>query len=264
MQIQDERGYLIMAVNTDNVDYVACASRLADSLRYWHPTCKICLITDREVHAPMFDYVKLLPYGDRSADTSWKLSNDWQCWAASPFRQTIKLEADMLATSPIDHWWNLLEKRDVVISTGCRDINDQPQTNRYYRRVFDVNHLPDVYNAVTYWRLSPLAKQFWELVRDIFENWNVYQQLIKFPDDIPTTDLVYAIAAEIVGRDLVTMPWASYPKIVHMKQRLLSTRSSNWTEEMIAELHDGNLRINTISQFGLVHYHVKDWDPYAR
>jgi hypothetical protein len=241
LPILAERGYLIPAVNSDTVDYVACAEQLATSIRQHHHEANITILTREQ-----------LPLGDQGG-----FANDWQCFAASPYRQTIKLEADMVIASPIDHWWTMLEHRDVVISTGARDFYDQPAESRFYRKVFDANHLPDVYNAITYWRVSSTAKDFFRLVRNIFENWKEYKTLLKFPDEVPTTDLVYAMAAQIIGPELVTMPFATYPRIVHMKRHMIPTHSHNWTQELVWE--NNPLRLNTVAQWGAVHYHVKDW-----
>ena len=254
MPIQSERGYLIMAQNSHTVDYVDCARQLARSIRRFHPDAKICLLSNTDApESDLFDYHEIF---------AWPLSdnpyaNDWQVFSSSPFRQTIKLEADMIIASEIDHWWTMLEHRDVVISTGARDFYDQKTPNRFYRKVFDANNLPDVYNAVTYWRLSETAQEFFRLVRKIFENWEQYRTLIKFPDEIPSTDLVYAMAAQIIGPDRVTMPFASYPSIVHMKRGIIPLRLENWTQEITWE--SDPLRINTVAQWGAVHYHVKDW-----
>jgi len=241
LAIRAERGYLIPAVNTDSIDYVACAEQLADSIRHWHPNANITIFTK-----------EMLPMGDQGG-----YANDWQCFAASPYRQTIKLEADMIIASPIDHWWNMFEHRDVVISTGARDFYDRPATSRFYRKVFDVNHLPDVYNAITYWRVCPTAMEFFRLVRDIFENWTAYRTLLKFPDNEPSTDLVYAMAAQIMGPELVTLPFVTYPQIVHMKRHMISTNTNDWTQELVWETDP--LRFNTVAQWGAVHYHVKGW-----
>jgi hypothetical protein len=70
--------------------------------------------------------------------------------------------------------------------------------SRYYRKIFDANHLPDVYNAITYWRLSKTAKEFFDLVKQIFEQWDSYKKILKFPDDVATTDVVYAVAAQLL------------------------------------------------------------------
>jgi hypothetical protein len=85
--------------------------------------------------------------------------------------------------------------------------------------------------------------------------------LWKFAPDTPDTDLVYAMAARIMGDDQVTMPFASYPQIVHMKTHLLPIQGKDWTQELLWEYVHGQLRINTIAQWGCVHYHNKTWCP---
>lgn len=254
MHIEHEQGYLILAVNNGNTDYVAMAESLCRSIKKRHHQAKVCLVTDQAYDSDVFDMAKTLPF-----ETQHKFGNDWQCWYASPFRETIKLEADMLVVSDIDHWWTMLRNRDVVISTGARDYYDRAVSSRFYRRCFDENHLPDVYNAVTYWRLSETARHFWKLVREIFCSWPIYRQLLKFAPDSPDTDLVYAVASQIMGPENVTLPFASYPKITHMKQHAIQGHSKNWTHDLVWEKLPHTLRVNTVSQWGCFHYHIKDW-----
>ena len=249
----EEQGYAVVAVNTNTVDYVRCAAMLVQSLKTQHPDARVCLITDQPVEDPLFDYVHLLPAVSDNA-----YANDAAVFQLTPFRETIKLEADMLIASPISHWWDLFRHRDVVISTGCRNWHGDVSTVRHYRQVFDQNHLPDVYNAITYWRLSETAKEFFDLVRDIFVNWEHVRTLIKFAPAVADTDLVYAMAAQIMGKHRVTMPFATYPQIVHMKQHHAGT-TDRWTHELTWE-HDP-LRINTVAQWGAFHYHIKEWRP---
>ena len=128
---------------------------------------------------------------------------------------------------------------------------------RGYRKIFDNNNLPDVYNAITYWRLSATAKEFFDTVRNIFENWDQYKKLLKFPEDVPSTDVVYAMAAVIMGPERVTLPQGYGPNIVHMKRGHQPIGSADWTHELVWE--DNPVRINTVAQFGFVHYHIKDW-----
>jgi hypothetical protein len=243
LPILAERGYLIPAIGDG---YVACADRLADSIRNFHPNANITILT-RE----------MLPHGDLGG-----FANDWQVFVASPYRQTIKLEADMICASPLDHWWTLFERRDVVVSQGARTFYDQPAESRYYRKIFDANQLPDVYNAITYWRLSTTAKEFFDLVRQIFEQWDSYKKILKFPDEVPTTDVVYAMAAVIMGPERVTLPAGLGPTIVHMKRYINPIQSNDWTKELVWE--NDPFRINTVSQWGMVHYHAKGWTNEQR
>ena len=240
MPITHERGYVIPAIGQE---YVKCAERLRTSILSWHPDAHITILTEDQ-----------LPYGNQGG-----YANDWQVFYTSPYRQTVKLEADMLCASPIDHWWTMFEQRDVVISQGCRDYYDRPGTARHYRKIFDTNNLPDVYNAITYWRVSKTATDFFQLVRLVFEHWDQYRTLLKFPDDEPTTDVVYAIVAVIMGIETVTLPQDLSPTIVHMKQHIVGTQTSNWTQELVWEHTDPGLRINTVAQWGMIHYHIKDW-----
>ncbi len=193
----------MLAVNTATVDYVRCAAMLVQSLKTQHPDAKVCLITDQPVTDSVFDYVHTLPVVSDNA-----YANDAAVFQLTPFRETIKLEADMWIVSNIDHWWDMFRHRDLVISTGCRTWRDEVSHNRRYRKIFDDNNLPDVYNAITYWRLSQTAQEFFVLVRNIFAHWAEYRKLLKFSEDVPSTDVVYAMAAQIMGPESVTLPFA--------------------------------------------------------
>ena len=238
MPVKHERGYLIPAIGTI---YEQCAQQLRDSILHYHPEARVTIVTKDQ-----------LPHGDLGG---W--ANDWQMFEISPYRQTIKLEADMIVASAIDHWWTLFERRDVVISQGARTWYDEPAESRYYRKTFDQNNLPNVYNAVTYWRLSKTAQDFFRLVRTIFEQWNDYKKLLKFSEDTPSTDVVYAMAAQIMDPDLVTLPLGLGPSIVHMKRHVNPIQTDDWTQELIWE--SDPFRINTVAQWGFVHYYQKEW-----
>lgn len=238
MPVTHERGYLIPAVGAE---YERCAEQLRNSILHFHPEAHVTIVTS-----------DMLPHGDQGG---W--ANDWQMFRISPYRQTIKLEADMIAAGPVDHWWNLFELRDVVVSQGARTYYDQTAQSRFYRKCFDANNLPDVYNAITYWRLSKTAQDFFALIRNIFEHWTEYKKLLKFGEDTPSTDLVYAVAAKIMGPEQVTLPQGLGPTIVHMKRHINTLQCNDWTQELFWE--NDPLRINTIAQWGFVHYHQKEW-----
>jgi hypothetical protein len=57
----------------------------------------------------------------------------------------------------------------------------------------------------------------------------------------------------------VTMPFSTYPKIVHMKRHIAGTHTEHWLDELVWEYQDLRLRIQTVPQTGAFHYHVKDW-----
>jgi hypothetical protein len=154
----------------------------------------------------------------------------------------------------------MLEHRDVVITTQVKDFRDNIATNRNYRKIFDLNNLPDVYNAVTYWKFSAPANFFFTLVKNIFNDWDNYKQIIKgSKDEEATTDLVYAIASTIIGVENVTLPKTTYPTFVHMKPGINNTRAKDWRKQLVHELTNNDFRICTVSQRCPVHYNIKEF-----
>jgi hypothetical protein len=251
-----DKGYLIIANQSPEVDYLCCARVLAKSIRLYHPTADITLASNDAEPSLVFDRVVPLPH-PMIADNPF--SYDWQSYEVSPYHETIKLEADMVITQPIDHWWTLLRKREMVVSTGCYDFRGKLATSRHYRRIFDENGLPDAYNAITYWRKSQLAQDFFRLCSFLYAAWPQVATTLRFAkSDTGSTDLVYAVACRLLGVERTTLP-ATYPKIVHMKQAINRLQTQDWTKELIWEIERDNFRINTIAQRHPVHYHIKDF-----
>ena len=107
--------------------------------------------------------------------------------------------------------------------------------------------------------MSLTAKNFFELVKNIFKNWDRFKTILKFPDELPTTDVVYAVAAIIMGVETVTLPPGIGPMITHMKPGIIPSVTNDWTDEFVWENTSPGLRVQTVAQSGLFHYHIKDW-----
>ena len=241
------KGFVIMAQNTKNVSYTNCAEKLSKSIKRVMPDANVTIIT-----------TEMLPHGDLAPYSDWKLINDWQVYEASPYDYTIKLEADMYIPRNIDHWWDVLKDRDVVVSTAIRDYKQEISTVRLYRRFIDDNKLPDVYNAITYFKKSPVAEEFFNLVREIFTNWEEYKKILQCNyREYATTDWVYAIACHILGVDKTTLPTFNEMTMVHMKQYIAGTPTEDWTDTLLYEFLPDQLRIQTVPQQYPFHYHVK-------
>lgn len=246
-------GYVILAQNTKDVDYVKCAEALAFSLKKTMPNCNISLISNNTSNSTDFDQIIKLPHGDLTG-----FNNDWQVYEASPYEYTIKLEADMFIPSSIEYWWDTLKSRDIVISTTIRNFKQEISSVRGYRRFIDDNNLPDCYNAITYFKKSKLAEQFFLTVRNIFENWEEYKLILKCnSNEIATTDFVYAIAAHIIGVEKTTLPSFTAMSMVHMKQFINGAPTENWTDTFVYEILPHTIRINTFPQLYPLHYHTK-------
>jgi hypothetical protein len=240
------RGFVIMAQGDD---YVKCANTLKASIKRVMPKANVTIVT-----------TEMLPYGDQAPNTNWKLQNDWQVYEASPYDETIKLEADMYIPRNIDHWWEVLSHQDVVVSSLIRNFKQEISDVRMYRRFIDDNNLPDAYNAITYFKKSDTAKHFFDIVRDVFENWNEYKAMLKCnPQEIATTDWAYSIACHIIGIEKTMLPTFTEMSMIHMKQYINGTATENWTDTFIYECLPNQIRVQTIPQQYPFHYHVKNF-----
>ena len=224
------------------------------------PKEKVVLVTKTPFVSSVFDNVLRLPYGDLNPQGDWKLVNDWQVYKASPFEYTIKLEADMILPRSIEYWWDILQQRDVVISTTIRNFKQEISKVRVYRKFIDDNKLPDTYNAITYFKKGPTAQRFFEIVRNVFENWTDWKRtFICHPNEPITTDWAYAIASHIIGVEKTTLPNFDEMSMVHMKQYINGLPTEDWTNILIHENCEHSLRINTVPQLYPFHYYVKSF-----
>lgn len=254
------RGFVILAQNTDEVDYVKCATVLAKSIKQHMPTENVSIITDNTVDSDIFDKVIPLPKGDLDKDGKWKLINDYQVYEASPYEYTIKLEADLIITRDISYWWDVLSYRDLVVSSTIRNFRGEVSQSKFYRKFIIDNKLPDVYNAITYFKKSKTSEEFFLLVQNIFDNWKDYKRMLRCdPDEVATTDWVYAISCHLMGVDKTTLPTFSDMSMTHMKKHINGLLQDDWTRELIVELVPETIRINGFPQQYPLHYHVKDF-----
>jgi hypothetical protein len=160
----------------------------------------------------------------------------------------------------IDYWWDILSHRDLVVSSAIRNYKQDISDNRVYRRFIDDNNLPDAYNAITYFKKSDIAKQFFAIVRDVFENWDHYKASLRCnAQELATTDWAYAIACHIMGVENTMMPTFTDMTMVHMKQYINEIPTENWTDTFVYECLPDHIRIQTIPQRYPLHYHIKNF-----
>jgi len=238
------RGFVIMAQDTDKISYTNCAKALELSIKKVMPNSNVTIITS-----------DMLPHGNLGGYV-----NDWQVYEASPYDETIKLEADMIIPRSIEHWWDILSINDVVVSTNIRNFKGELSDCRVYRKFIDENMLPDTYNSITYFKKSETAKLFYTVVRDIFDNWEEYKAILKCnPNEEVSTDWVYAIACHIVGVEKTTLPNFTEMSMIHMKQYINGIPSEDWTKTLVYEVLPKIIRVNTYTQQYPFHYHIKSF-----
>jgi len=265
----EQQGFFTFAQNTAEVDYLELAYYQAVSIKQTQQINSYAVAVDAETkekinedHRRMFDYIVDLPVDHNEPTSSWKLANEWQAWHLTPFKETIKLESDILFAHSIDHWWTGLRHREICLTTKIRDYEGNVSTDRTYRRMFDDSGLPDVYNGIMYFRFGQTSMQFFELAELIYQHWPLFrdQVLTNCREDRPSTDVVFAIAAQIIGAEQCTIPALDYPSFVHMKGAIngLGT-GDDWRTALTHELDGTDIFVGFTRQQWPVHYYQKDF-----
>ena len=210
------KGFLWFAQNNKNTDYVELAIKLAETIKGWNKESKICVVTDEKskFEHKAVDIVKVLK-NDESDEHDIKWANEYKAFSITPFKHTIKLEADMLWTTNTDWWWYHLWQHDLVFSVNCRNYRDDIVVDKVYRQLFLRNSLPNIYNGLMYFRKSKKAQIFFQIAEQITKNWEEVKTkiLIACHDTYPTTDVVFALAYRIMDptfRELIDYDWFKF------------------------------------------------------
>ena len=267
MQKVDQYGFLTIAQNNSTADYLRQAYAQAMSIKLTMPGSKYAVLVDEETmslvteqHKRVFDYVIQFPFDD-SKLLECKLANEWQACSLSPFKETIKVESDILFTRSIEHWLTMFRLKNIVIGLGCKDYQGNVAESRAYRRVFDSNNLPDVYTGLMYFRYSRETYDFFEIVKACYHNWGaVTSTLQHYSDTQPTTDLVFAVAANYFGVDTCTLPGCDFINFTHMKNAINQwPENTPWPELALTETELPMIRVNNTNQYHPLHYQDKNW-----
>ena len=212
--------------------------------------------------------VEIIPWTDEAVMHNWKLQNEWKVYHMTPYDETIKLDADMLFTQDVNYMWQTLNARNfpVAICDTVYTFRNQVADDIYYRKAFRNNNFYNAYSALTYFRKSHEAQEFYLQVEDIYHYWEKYAHefMRHQTNDIAYTDEVYGMAVKLLNWDDKVRPPANFG-FVHLKSRcqgLLDwhVRDDAFTEYLDPELSDtGDMYINNYLQTKPVHYVVKEW-----
>jgi len=261
-QHKEQQGFVTFANNTDSTDYLELAYLQALNIKATQRNNQYAVICNLETHSlvtekhqRVFDYI--IPIDQQVTNP---FAVEPLVFYLTPFKETIKLESDLLFTRSIDHWWTAFRLRDVCLSTGAKTFFGTASKVRKYRELFDANQLPDVYNGLMYFRFTQTAKNFFSTAAEVFAHWDKIKTQLKNCDQPATTDTVYAITALILGSESVSIPSLDFLNFVHMKSGFNGWSDTRpWTETVMNERDGDVIRINNVNQFDPVHYYDKKY-----
>lgn len=268
------KGYLILAQNSKNNDYVRLAYALALSIKNSQSTVNsVTLATDINIDRlptdikSVFDNVVPIPWKDHAATSEWKIENKWKYYHMSPYDETVILDADMLIPADISHWWEVLSTKEVWITNQPQTFKGEIITSTKYRNTFVSNNLPNVYTAFMYFKKTELSAELFRMTEVIFNNWEkfYYTYLDETRPAFLSGDVSYALAIKILGIENECFgKLNSLPTFVHMKSHLQNIdeklMTEDWTKHIPTYFRDDcGFKVGNYEQTLPFHYYVKSW-----
>ncbi len=269
------RGYLVIAQNSGELDYLRQAYGLALSIKLTQSAehnISVCVdeVTEQHVthkHRKIFDHIIKIPWTDHARNHSWKIQNKWKYLHMTPYDETVVLDTDMVFPGDVSNWWDILGQKDFWVTTRVKTYRNDVVTSDYYRKVFTANKLPNIYTAFWYFKKSEITYQIFELAQFIFNNWEkmFWEQLTDHRPDHLSGDVAFALAIKLLDMEhLTTCVNTDMPTFVHMKSHIQNIDSKNisdnWYEWLPTYWQSiTNFKIGNFQQTLPFHYQAKEW-----
>ena len=266
MEVLVSKGFLILAQNTDTVDYIQQAYVLALSIKFSQFTIRdISLVTDDPVpeeYAQVFDQIIPIPFGDTQTATVYRAENRWKLYYASPYDETIVLDSDMLLLEDITSWWDYCSNYDIKFCSRIKNYKLETVVDTHHRKTFIANNLTSPYSALHYFKKSQTAYEFYKVLEFVCNNWEwlwtkfapeAYQNWLSL-------DLAVAVTIEITGLHEEILDVNNPMEFIHMKTHLQGWKinSANW-QDFVSINFTQELTVANIRQHKLFHYIEKDF-----
>jgi hypothetical protein len=259
-------GYLIVVAEHETVDYLKLAYALALSIK--------------NTQKPGYDQVALVINNKTQIDNlkspwvfdqviEWNQETFWdgRSWMdkLSPFDNTVCLDADMLFTRDYSHWIEyFIENCELYVANKSYTYRGEEVHDTHYRKTFVKNKLPNLYSLYTFFKKdSALAKQFFDLGRDIIKNPTEFSNvfLSEYKPKLIGTDEAFSLSAKILDISDQISYTLNFPKVVHMKPMVQNWPwpANAWSDHVGFYINrKGHIKIGNYQQYDIVHYVEKD------
>jgi hypothetical protein len=259
------KGHVFFAQNS-NADYVTQAYALALTIKHHNKehnqTCIITNDTVPEEYRHAFDHVIDIPWGDSAKDSIWKIENRWKIIHATPFKESIVYDTDMLLLSSNDHWWQHLQSKDVALTKNVIDYKGRQINNDFYRKTFTEHNLPNVYMGVHYFKKTKSAFEFYKWLQIITENYiEFYKQFLpNAKQKFCSMDVNASLALMFLNAE--EQYTSVIPTFTHMKPAIQgwSKSPNSWRDVVAFNINnEKQLKVGNFLQNGIFHYTEDDF-----
>lgn len=261
------KGFVILAQNTIEVNYVEQAYALALSIKLSQKIHNVSLVTNDPVpdrYLKVFDQVIEIPWVDDRNPTRYRSENRWKIYHCTPYDETIVLDSDMLMLEDIGQWWRYCENYDLKFCSKIKNYKLDKVIDTTHRKTFVANNLTNPYFALHYFKKSDLSHDFYKILEFVCNNWEwcwtrfapvEYQNWVSM-------DLATAVAIEIFGNHEQLIDDNCPFEFIHMKVGIQGwpLLPSSWQDIVPYILNSkGELVVGNIKQTKVFHYIEKNF-----
>lgn len=255
----NSKGFLIYAEGDEYIKqaYLCAMSLIATKNKY--PVSIVTCTDIPEDYVDVFDKVIPIPWYEKT-DSHYKTENRWKIYHATPYDETIVLDSDVLVLQNLDYLWRLLSHYEIYYPSRVFTYRKDLITDNYYRKAFTANNLPNLYNALHYFKKCDTAKEYFSWIEIISNNWELfYGNFCKeyYPKQ-PSMDVTCAIASKIMDIDTeITNATQDLPMVIHMKPAIQNwdINVASWQDRVGTYLTDDlKLKIGNHLQDTVFHY----------
>lgn len=257
------KGFLVLAQNTQDTDYVRQAYALALSIKHsQHTVTSISLATNNIVpdeYKSVFDHIVEIPWITVTDETRFRAENRWKLFHITPYDETMVLDTDMLMLEDISSWWEYCENYDIKFCSRVKNHKLETVNASVYRQTFASNNLPEPYFALHYFKKSQPALEFYKVLEFVITHWDFCRGTFapNNPQEWVSMDLASAIAIEISGLHSDAIDNCNPMEFIHMKPLIQGwpLRYESWQDAVPYVFNSrGELVVSNIRQSRLFHY----------
>ena len=127
----EDKGVIIFAHNNDSSerDYLFSAWVCAKTIKNENANIPISLFTkDKDFlephHIDIYDYILEFPFGDAGHTDNNTLTNLYQIYYVTPYKQTLVLDADTLVLGKLDGLFAAARRHDLLFPHAIKDFKN--------------------------------------------------------------------------------------------------------------------------------------------
>ena len=236
------RGVLVFAFNTDKWDYVSMAAYCAKRVQHFLdlPTS---IITDKKLDSKLeecFDQVIITEADDSNVKDHevWKNKGRYQAYDLSPYDETILLDVDYVVNSD-----KLLKTFELSDTFCCHNRTQFLMNEEAGQEMLSSYSFNSLWATVVMFKKSERAKQIFDTLRMVQENYKHYANLHSFVAGTYRNDYALTLAVKIVNGHLDDptdfIPW----NLVHVGKN--TGVYADFIDQQIPDAPPGTLLYNT-------------------